>query len=308
VVECTDGKVYSDVLSGMIDRMPPELFGLAEPADLILDKGDKIMATFNEDLNCYKVTKAQVLFTDLTTAEQVDFSVGCNGNSIIIVPDFTGLTFEDDTFNVTVVGIEDQYGNVIPESIGWSFVIPGPDDFVISEDEDTDGDGLINKDDNCPYSYNPEQENMDNDLWGDMCDEDLDGDGVLNLFDNCLLISNPNQEDSNGDGIGDACQYPAGIQQTDVTQYRFEAYPNPFADYTNIKYSVPVESYVVIRIFDVLGNEIANLVGTEMLPGDYELRWDSKEYTNGMYFFTMYSRSVNTNDQFWQTRTMILSR
>lgn len=308
VVECTDGKVYSDVLSGMIDRMPPELFGLPEPADLILDKGDKIMATFNEDLNCYKVTKAQVLFTDLTTAEQVDFSVGCNGNSIIIVPDFTGLTFEDDTFNVTVVGIEDQYGNVIPESMGWSFVIPGPDDFVINEDEDTDGDGLINKNDNCPYSSNPGQENMDSDLWGDICDEDVDGDGTLNLFDNCLLISNPNQEDSNGDGIGDACQYPAGMQPVEIHEYRFEAYPNPFADYTNIKYSIPVESYVVIRIFDVLGNEIANLVGTEMLSGDYELRWDSKEYSNGMYFFTMYSRSVNTNDQFWQTRTMILSR
>jgi len=308
VVECNEGKVYSDILTGLIDRMPPELFGLPEPADLVLDKGDKIMASFNEDLNCYKVTKAQVLFTNLTTNEQVDFSVGCNGNSIIIVPDFSGLTFEDDTFNVTVAGIEDQYGNVITESIGWSFLVPGPENVVINEDEDSDNDGLINKDDNCPYSANAGQEDMDSDNIGDICDEDLDGDGILNLYDNCLLINNPGQEDSDGDGIGDLCQYPAGVKPVAGQQYMFDAYPNPFADYTTIKYSVPVESYVVIRIFDILGNQVTSLVGTEMLPGNYELIWDSKEYSDGIYFFSIFARSVSTNDQFWQTKIMMLTR
>ncbi|XP_066303111.1 cartilage oligomeric matrix protein-like [Branchiostoma lanceolatum] len=46
---------------------------------------------------------------------------------------------------------------------------------------------------------------MDGDGKGDVCDEDTDGDGVLNDQDNCPLIPNPDQIDSDGDGVGSMC-------------------------------------------------------------------------------------------------------
>jgi len=45
-------------------------------------------------------------------------------------------------------------------------------------DVDTDGDGVLDGDDNCPEVYNPNQENMDGDVFGDACDLDRDGDAI----------------------------------------------------------------------------------------------------------------------------------
>jgi hypothetical protein len=57
---------------------------------------------------------------------------------------------------------------------------------------DSDGDGLPDNVDNCPFSYNPDQ-------------ADFDGDGVGDVCDNCPKVFNPDQADSNNDGLGDAC-------------------------------------------------------------------------------------------------------
>ncbi len=61
--------------------------------------------------------------------------------------------------------------------------------------------------DNCPLTYNPNQEDGDGDYIGDACDydTDLDQDGVWDTVDNCPGLSNPDQLDADRDGIGDAC-------------------------------------------------------------------------------------------------------
>src|SRR6266481_6094997 len=61
---------------------------------------------------------------------------------------------------------------------------------------DTDGDGIPDSQDNCPFIPNPGQ-------------QDTDGDGIGDVCDNCPSIPNPGQEDSNRNGIGDACESPA---------------------------------------------------------------------------------------------------
>ena len=70
---------------------------------------------------------------------------------------------------------------------------------------DSDGDDILDYDDNCPDIPNPDQADIDEDGIGDVCDDDNDNDGILNENDNCPLTANSNQADYDGDGIGDVC-------------------------------------------------------------------------------------------------------
>jgi len=80
---------------------------------------------------------------------------------------------------------------------------------------DYDFDGVTDTLDNCMYTYNPEQENLDGDLQGDSCDncisvvnnlqEDTDTDDLGDSCDNCPIVYNPNQANYDGDTLGNAC-------------------------------------------------------------------------------------------------------
>jgi gliding motility-associated-like protein len=70
---------------------------------------------------------------------------------------------------------------------------------------DPDNDTVFGDDDNCPFTYNPNQADTDGDGQGDACDSDDDNDGIPDSLDNCSLTSNSNQENSDLDGIGNAC-------------------------------------------------------------------------------------------------------
>ncbi len=70
---------------------------------------------------------------------------------------------------------------------------------------DTDADGLLDDEDNCPATANTLQSDIDDDGYGDDCDDDMDGDAVPNAIDNCPTEYNPRQEDYDGDGHGNAC-------------------------------------------------------------------------------------------------------
>ena len=77
-------------------------------------------------------------------------------------------------------------------------------------------------------------------------------------------------------------------------------YPNPFNPTTTIKYSVPKLSFVTIKIYDVLGSEVAALVNEEKPVGTYELRWDAENLPSGVYFYQLKAGS------FVQTKKMLL--
>ncbi|HSD63166.1 MAG TPA: T9SS type A sorting domain-containing protein [Ignavibacteriaceae bacterium] len=68
-------------------------------------------------------------------------------------------------------------------------------------------------------------------------------------------------------------------------------YPNPFNPATKIKYTIPLNSQVQIKVFDVLGNEIATLINEEKPAGIYELTWNAANKPSGVYFYQLRSGS-----------------
>ncbi len=79
-------------------------------------------------------------------------------------------------------------------------------------------------------------------------------------------------------------------------------YPNPFNPSTAIKYSFPKISFVQIKVFDVLGNEIETLVNEEKPAGTYELNWNASNLPSGVYFYQLKAGS------FFETKKMILMK
>ena len=64
-------------------------------------------------------------------------------------------------------------------------------------------------------------------------------------------------------------------------------YPNPFNPTTNFEYRVSDFSFVTLKIFDMLGREIAVLVNAGKSPGNYQVRWDGSGYPSGVYFYQL---------------------
>ncbi len=64
-------------------------------------------------------------------------------------------------------------------------------------------------------------------------------------------------------------------------------YPNPFNPSTTFRYSIPQTSKVVIKVYDILGNEIATLMDEEKPVGTYELTWNAENLPSGVYFYQL---------------------
>jgi len=101
-------------------------------------------------------------------------------------------------------------------------------------------------------------------------------------------------------------KYPGpvtGVEQTPhlPALFRLEQnYPNPFNPSTAISYQLSATSLVKLRVFDVLGREVASLVNEFQKPGSYVMRWDGSGYATGVYLYRL-----QTGDNV-QTKKMIL--
>jgi hypothetical protein len=79
-------------------------------------------------------------------------------------------------------------------------------------------------------------------------------------------------------------------------------YPNPFNPSTTITYQVPENSFVSIKVYDLLGKEVASLVNEEKSAGNYELRFDASKLSSGFYLYTMKAGN------FVETKKMLLMK
>ena len=107
-------------------------------------------------------------------------------------------------------------------------------------------------------------------------------------------------------------------ENTSLTPERFQLgqnYPNPFNPTTQFDYSVPVESEVVIKVYNILGQEIRTLVNGNVPRGVYTIEWNGKNnqglmVANGVYMYRIEAKNIiaGSDQTFTETRKMILVR
>lgn len=83
----------------------------------------------------------------------------------------------------------------------------------------------------------------------------------------------------------------------------YQNYPNPFNPSTNIKFELYESSYVSLKIYDILGNEVESLINENKLPGIYSLNYTPKnDVKSGIYFYEL--KIANSSEVKLKTRKM----
>ena len=85
----------------------------------------------------------------------------------------------------------------------------------------------------------------------------------------------------------------------------YQNYPNPFNPSTHVRFSVPDDEYVTIKIYDIIGNEVTTLYSAPARPGTYDLNWngrnaDGEMVSSGTYLYRIIA------GEFVQSKKMIL--
>jgi len=80
----------------------------------------------------------------------------------------------------------------------------------------------------------------------------------------------------------------------------FSNYPNPFNAQTTIRFGLPKASHVTLRVYDLLGQNVATLVNKQMQTGYYQIVWNANNVSSGMYFYKIKA------GEFTETRKMLL--
>ena len=71
----------------------------------------------------------------------------------------------------------------------------------------------------------------------------------------------------------------------------YQNYPNPFNPSTTIRYSIPKASLVSLKVYDILGREVASLVNEEKPAGNYKAVFNASSFASGVYFYRIQAGS-----------------
>ncbi|HEY7750764.1 MAG TPA: T9SS type A sorting domain-containing protein, partial [Ignavibacteriaceae bacterium] len=82
----------------------------------------------------------------------------------------------------------------------------------------------------------------------------------------------------------------------------FQNYPNPFNPSTKISFSIPIQERVTIRVFDVLGRQVEELMNDVKSPGYYSIIFNAADLPSATYFYEIRAGS------FFETKKMLLIR
>jgi hypothetical protein len=143
------------------------------------------------------------------------------------------------------------------------------------------------------------------DIWSDSSEwTNIEFDSTQSRFVKIVLLESNQPQPSS---IWEIELYgPAGVtgidNETEIPDSYTLAqnYPNPFNPSTTISYTIPEKSLVSLKIFDLLGAEVVELVNSELEPGVYKSDFNASGLTSGIYFYRL---ETNT---FVETKKMML--
>jgi hypothetical protein len=85
-------------------------------------------------------------------------------------------------------------------------------------------------------------------------------------------------------------------------------YPNPFNPSTTIQFDLPKTSEVTLKVFSILGEEVATLLSVSLLSGSHSVEWDAGHLASGVYLYRLVANPSLTGEAggFVETRKMML--
>ncbi len=123
----------------------------------------------------------------------------------------------------------------------------------------------------------------------------------------------PNITATARDNLGNTSEfsspYIVTIEQENQVQQKFylsQNYPNPFNPSTVINYQLPFDCHTAIKVYDVLGNEIATLVNEAQSAGQYKINFSGQGLTSGIYYYQLKVNASIHSNGFLETKKLIL--
>jgi hypothetical protein len=93
-------------------------------------------------------------------------------------------------------------------------------------------------------------------------------------------------------------------------EYRLgQNFPNPFNPTTSIGFSIPTESRVILKLFNIMGQEMATLANGIFSAGDKSVEWNASSVSSGIYFYRLEATSVSDpSKSFTSMKKLVLMR
>ena len=90
----------------------------------------------------------------------------------------------------------------------------------------------------------------------------------------------------------------------------FQNYPNPFNPSTNISFYISSKIFVSLKIFDLIGREVATILSEEMSAGIYARQWNAASMPSGVYFYRLTARHTSGGQagSFMETKKLVVLR
>ncbi len=124
------------------------------------------------------------------------------------------------------------------------------------------------------------------------------------LYNSSYFLTYDYGNGPNSAGIGLETASVVGIKQ--LAEYKItnlklnQNYPNPFNPTTTIAFSLPQTGFVILKIYNLIGEEVATLLSASLLSGSHSVEWDASGLASGVYFYRL------SAGQFQQTKKLLL--